>query len=1295
MLNDALSRSRASEDPLVSVRSEFQSLPLREILRKPPSVLLGVSQDIEDALKLIEINTVFDFATSAAFDDANKLVHAARDLASAMYQHGAPSSDMVREAEITGQKLSEIQYLPISALERIPTADAAALETALDVGRIKDFAFYPPYLAAVRLLQAVYFPESHRLYDPEQPADLLPKTGEYPTERVQYTSLLLDEIPRDDDEPIIDVRGPDFQPLNLNVLAQGDSGFKKTAFGALLTFNQSWFAQGVTLGQLLHSTSLAPGESTRVAVVDWSRKSRAGETEVIAEQDDLTNEMSQNRSISEVTSSVADEAQGGFSETNARSKSSQSGTSSAMEVSAPLGGLFGGPSGSVGHTSSEAESSSSADSYSTSWGHRELGSEMNQKINDRTHQHAHSSRSRRASVIKEVAQTEHENVSTRVLANYNHMHALTIQYYEVVQIYRVQVSIVKADRVVFIPIQLINFNNEAMIRRFQSVLARNGLTYAIREALRNLDVVEIIPDRSTTFSNLGDSILKFGSAALKTGISYSAVAAAAAPTASPASEIAPAADNLQVTAKLVKGMSIAAQVNQHLWDSEQAGRLAGLLSVNVLRPDTNSLYLPTDCWIEAMTLTMDAPNASIILRNRQNAVVKTVSASDPLSIAQAGRISIKGSNPDKAVNAVVALTINRNGVRFPVELPSVQVPKGASETRLIQFKPGGVDVNLREHLMANRLYYSQAVFRSLDSAQIALLLSGYGITLGNSMVPVAQVVDPKPVRYVGNYLAFKMNSDPRNDVTWSQWLDDHGIKIGSMHEDIIPLASGGTFAEAVLGRSNCAEKLDITRFWNWQDSPIPLQPTEIAAIQTGSRAMAEDTNPGQLSNPIINITSPGSLPDPTGTAAILAAIQNGNMFRDMSGLQATIGLAQSALQSTAAGASTAGQQAGENMNNLLKANTERQRIAAEMITSLAKTAAAAYTGGVAGGGGGGISGGSHSQDGAKINYFDKTQGQTPSSNGQSSGSGPATPATGGQSGGVSGSAPITNTGGSSSNGQGYSQNPAALAATWGDSQPPASLISKVIDTFGSDTTPAGGTKSRWPNLDKTTVMNRLEALRNDADLIDQAALGLCGEATFYHHVIQRDPAKFYSMATALYGAGIGFIGKLKIDPDSDLRSADYSGIVAKRGNKKPPIPVQADWMLLSALRDTENEFLDYEGTPEESMALGSDFSERFDWYVKSQLYTSVTKDDDTDFSHVTNNLIKTANNHISLRIDVALIQPGSTGGHVIALESPFVFDEANDKVTFDYWSWGGKVTNYSTSITNFKATYKGAIIASF
>jgi hypothetical protein len=1026
------------------IRTEFRNLQLRELLHRPPDVLLGVSRATATVLKSLEINTVFDLATSVVFDAATKLLNAGTNLKSALYQHGSPTADLVREADAAGKKIAELQFLPIRILENIPTEEVVNVQNALDVQTVRDLALYPPYRAAVRLLNAVYFPENASDFDPERPADLLPKSGEFPTERVQYTTLFMDKISVGPDDQFVDLESSAFRPIDISRLALADAGFKKVAFGALLTMNQSWFAQGVTLGQLLHSVALAPGESTRIAVIDWSRKSRAGETEVVSEADELINDTSRNRSITEVTGAVANEAQGGFSGANTSSQSVQTGTSEAVDSS---GGFFEGTSRSGGGTSSTANTSAQSDGYSLSFGHRDIGSTLMQDVNDRTHQHAHSSRSRRASVVKEVSQTEHEAVSTRVLANYNHMHALTVQYYEVVQVYRTEVAVAKADKVVFIPIALIDFDNEDTIRRFRNVLALRGLTVEIREALRNLDVVAIKPDTTTHFSALNGNLALFLKDAVLTRSRLHA-APVVAPAASTAGELTIVPTTVQFSARV----PVLQQANAHLWSSDQVSRLSNLIGSVVLRHNSNAIFLPTDAIVEGAVATGNDKALDILFHRRQGDTTSTVNAEAALPMTDISRIALKGSS-DRDISVTITLTLNRNGVRFPLELPAVRIAANATaETPVVTIEPGGVNVNLKQHLNANKLYYSQIVYRSLDSTQIALLLSGFALKVGGNTVPVSQVIEPNPIRYVGNYLAFKMISDPENDEAWSKFLKTRGIHLGVTKEDIVPLATGGTFAEAVLGRFNCAEKLDITRFWNWQDSPIPLQPTEIAAIQTGSRATNEDVKPGQLSNPIINITSPTALPDPTGTSAILAAIQNGNMFRDMSGLQATIGLTQAALQATSAGAATAGQQAGTNMNSLLQANTERRRIAAEMITSLARTAAAVYTGGAVSAGGG-ISGGggSHSQDGAKINYFDKTRGQTPSG-GSNARSGAVVPVGGvGQSGGDAGGG--AGTGGSSTNGAedgGFSQNPGALAATWGDGEPRSALFRQVVDRAGAD-----------------------------------------------------------------------------------------------------------------------------------------------------------------------------------------------------------------------------------------------------
>ncbi|BBH18671.1 hypothetical protein Back11_00160 [Paenibacillus baekrokdamisoli] len=1305
----------AVDELLGFIRTDYRNLSVRELLHKSPHVLLGVSAQAADILQKLEINTVFDLATSGVFGAATKLVNAASDVHSALNQHGSPTADLVREAEAAGKKIDELQFLQVGVLESIPEAEVANVQSLLDVQTVRDLALYPPYRAAVRMLNAVYFPENVPNFDPERPADLLPKSGEYPTERVQYTTLLMDEIHIGDGETIADIASPNFKPLDLAKLASGDAGFKRIAFGALLTFTQSWYAQGVTLGQLLHSTSLAPGESTRIAVIDWSRKSRAGETEIISEVDDLTNDTSRNRSISEVTQAVADEAQGGFSKAHSNSLSTQHGSSSAEEISAPLGGLFGGPSASFGQSSSQAATISNSDSYSTSFGHRDIGSSMMQNVKDRTHQNAHSSRSRRASVVKEVSQTEHEGVSTRVLANYNHMHALTIQYYEVVQIYRVEVAIAKADKVVFIPVQLVDFQNDTMVRRFRNVLARAALTYEIREALHNLDVLEVSPEKDTHFTILGNRFSFFLREALlnRTGINLSTArnakkattdaAAAAVPETTSGTTFQPmmlSTTGQSTNIRLSDALPIVQQVNDHLWSIDQTARLSGLLNRSVLRSDSNAIYLPTDVTVEGGVVSTGGTPMKILFHTQQNTTVDTVSAEHPLAMSEVKSIGIIGSSKEREISATLTLTLNRNGVRFPLELPAVTVAKSATgEIRVVQVKPGGVNANLKQHLNENRMHYSQAIFRSLDSTQIALLLSGYGVEVNDQLVPVAQVVEPRPIRYVGNYLAFKMNTDASSDDTWASWLREHGIQLGSSKEDIVPLPSGGTFAEAVLGRSNCAEKLDITRFWNWQDSPIPLQPTEIAAVQTGSRATNEDVKPGQLSSPIINITSPASIPDPSGTAAILAAIQNGNMFRDMSGLQGTIGLAQAALQATSAGAATAGQQAGTNMNSLLQANTERQRIAAEMITSLAKTAASVYSGGLAGGGGGGISGGSnHSQDGAKINYFDKTQGQATAGGSNAVGGSAVTPVGGGgQSGGGSGGNAGGGSGTNGSSGGSFSQNPAALAATWGDSQSPSGLIDKIVDKYGGimgggDASPSSSpltTRKAWPKLDSSTVLTRINDLKGNANLFDQGKVGLCTAAAFYHHVIQKNATEFELFAKALYGGGIGFLGKLKVNPGSDLRNTDYSALAAEF----PGMPRQAEWMLMSSVRDSENWFFDYEGAPDESTSIKTSAIELSEWYTKTGFYSGVTYSDDTSLAKI-KAIQKTATNHIALYIRIPLLQPG-TSTHIITLEGPITIDEPNDKVTFDYWTWGQPIRTLNTTLTALKANYLGVITATF
>ena len=398
-----------------AVRTSSSASTADEILRGPVGALLGVSDGAVAALATINVKTVFDLAASRVFAAASDLVAISDGNAERVQNrlNAVPADTIDAPA---GVAVAELARQPIAILRSIGAVNGPAITAALDTPTVRDLALWPPYRAAKAILAEAFFPEQEAGFDLDAPADLLPQAGVYPTERVFYRRLLIDATPAD---------GQNIPPIeNLNEaidLLPGllqPTGFEKLATGALLTFSQSWFSEGMTLGQLLHSASLAPGESTRLAVVDWSRRSRAATTEQVSETEQLSNTETNNRALSEVTSATATELQSGSSTSAVTSNTSNSGNGFGFEIG-PL--AFGGSNGSSSTTTD-------AMSASSSFGLRNVAADYAQNINDRTQQNATSARDRRASTVREVSQEEHESISTRVLTNYNHMHALTVQY---------------------------------------------------------------------------------------------------------------------------------------------------------------------------------------------------------------------------------------------------------------------------------------------------------------------------------------------------------------------------------------------------------------------------------------------------------------------------------------------------------------------------------------------------------------------------------------------------------------------------------------------------------------------------------------------------------------------------------------------------------------------------------------------------------------------------------------------------------------------------------------------------
>ena len=81
--------------------------------------------------------------------------------------------------------------------------------------------------------------------------------------------------------------------------------------------------------------------------------------------------------------------------------------------------------------------------YSTTSGSRDIAANTVQKLSDNVAQAATSSRELHSTVVVQSSQAEHEAIETRTVVNYNHSHALTILYYEVLRHFRVVTEFVR------------------------------------------------------------------------------------------------------------------------------------------------------------------------------------------------------------------------------------------------------------------------------------------------------------------------------------------------------------------------------------------------------------------------------------------------------------------------------------------------------------------------------------------------------------------------------------------------------------------------------------------------------------------------------------------------------------------------------------------------------------------------------------------------------------------------------------------------------------------------------------
>lgn len=668
--------------------------------------------------------------------------------------------------------------------------------------------------------------------------------------------------------------------------------------GRMLEYTTEWFPIGHSLGPIAYSLPLAPGEIVNIAVVDWSRTDEGTRDETTGVSEALEHDQLRDRSLTETVDAVLQEWQHGSTVTKAGS--------AGFGLSA--GPISIGATGSVGSTSSSSS------------GLRDLSTSTSQRIADSFHQATSGLRELRSTIVVQTKQSEKSNVQTRVVANYNHSHAMTIVYYEVLRHYRVVTQLARNQAAILVDFSAwrFDFKNEARVLAYR----------------RELEMLLLDPRLASSFDALS-----------------SVVAGRSRHTASSASKNTTSKDELWFDRMKItittgsEGTKGNPYVNIRTMDGQdivtyqtepgESGNARHLGRPNI--DDSTSPWSPTSSAfgsgsVDPFEIRPSQPLQWKAIRGFTIGLSKGTSSFDGIGpnlwriehilleafTASGERVLLfdGGYGQDLAVDSVTNELVVKRVAPAP--------PPPKMEAFLDQKDVASVGL-LLSHLEAHQHYYDRGLWLMEDPNRRASRFES--MKLGPFYL--MDIIDNRAIEVTGDWVAFPLLSDFESDVNgvFEYKPVESTNPLDAYVEQLLSLPSRGVFSEAKLGHCNASEVIDETRFWDWQKSPIPHHPPAIAAVSADSRARdVPGLAPTNLPGSIVNVVTPGSLPDPTGMSAALSTLSSSNVFRDMSG--------SSSLNSLLAGLSTnASMLAAEGIKNSNRQELLREIRAADELNA--------------------------------------------------------------------------------------------------------------------------------------------------------------------------------------------------------------------------------------------------------------------------------------------------------------------------------------------------------------------------
>ena len=706
------------------------------------------------------------------------------------------------------------------------------------------------------------------------------------------------------------------------------------AHGHVLRFKQQWVSDGYSLGNLLYSLPLAPAQKKQIAIIDWERRDTATRVEATEVSEEFTADLERDRD-------VVDIVRGSVSE-NIRAGSSA--RTSSFAGSAGLAGMIGGifTGGVFGAGGALGIGGGTSKSKSQAWQNssRKTALDSLNQLRDRISQSASSLRSQRSTVVQSVRQGERAVAQSETVANYNHCHSVTIQYFEVLRHLLVRQRLVDVQECLFVPLPMTRFDADKALR-WQDTIQRFIRDRRLRRGFEALKTLQLspaedgLPDGTYADENLtfieGDLRLRFQIARPrdKVGDFQNAMEAFDSPAWDFLSKLGITLNPREfyenhLAEEKYKDRAFLRELGEDI-----ARRFVQNLQLVAVLQDDSEKMLPAD-----LTLLSDFVNDRELYVS-----VRMKGALDPIARAEIKALRIR-VNPALIFGGLGASVLLPGKSRVIVERGRLAYRAGSFAGHLFNDRRVDNDIvgldtvyistpltaaemvnpreeaeklarELLDHLNEHVERYHHLIWWYMSPNRRYMLLDGF-IAPNSDGRSVASVVDNELLGLVGNCMVMPVSRGLHLDPTFAQDEDDpvdlfeHYKPTTPVDPMRIALPTKGVYAEAVMGQCNACEKKDETRFWRWEESPIPDSPTAINPLDTGTRFQSPgNLQAKDLPPAIVNFQNVPAAPAPQGFDSAAKILATSELFKDITGLDRNQQNALAALQAAFAAGDSA------------------------------------------------------------------------------------------------------------------------------------------------------------------------------------------------------------------------------------------------------------------------------------------------------------------------------------------------------------------------------------------------------